>query len=136
MNKHLAQAISKMKDLMNKGKKPPRGKNDSSFLNNSVLHQSIDKNAFADKLKLLQNSTELNLSKGNDSVDVLQDEEKAEEVSRNKLRSMLGRSMIEADNDKSRNDSQNLDRSKQKVDKSKTPDRLTYIHEPHDCLYR
>ena len=122
LRQHLSNSLSKMKDSLNRSKKPPKGKVEGNA-NGSFLHMSIDKSINGERNKTLNN--DLNRSRHNESGELGDEDRRDHSV--NKLKTILGRSYTENAPDRSRHEGAN---------KSRTPDRALYIHETHDCLYR
>lgn len=127
----LTVSLNKMRECHSRSKKPPKGRTEGQG-NTSLFQQSIDKsNSLYDRIKTLNQPSELNKSRHNDSADQTDEDNKL--LSRGKNKSFLGKSFMETEVDKSRVEGNT---SGMQAGKSRTPDRALYVHEPHDCLYR
>lgn len=127
----LTQCLAKMREGQSRSRKPPKARTEGQG-NISLFQQSLDKSQnLYDRIKSLNQPSELNKSRHNDSGDPMDDDSKM--FSRANNKSHLGRSFMDNEGDKSRIEA-NI--SGLQVGKSRTPDRALYVHDPHDCLYR
>ena len=127
----LTNCLGKMREGLSRSRKPPKGRAEGGA-NTSLFQQSVDKsNSLYDRIKSLNQPSDLNKSRHNDSGDQFEDDSKA--LSRQKNKSFLGKSFMENETDKSRIE---VSMNGPQGGKSRTPDRTLYVHEAHDCLYR
>ena len=147
MSGHLSKALLKIKENNSRNKRPPRGKHDTSYLNNSALNNSIEKASFSEKLKILK--TSMDLSKSNINCDSYNENDKSRDNSRSRLKNFLGKAYYDdhennntfnkceisqiSHNGGKRNSSQDYHQRDVSINGK---GKLKIITEPHDCIYR